>query len=294
LRPLRLGVRFLIDGLNDMLQKILAEKQKEVERLRAGGVSGIKHKRPYPVRWFKEAISEPGRINLIAEIKFASPSAGLIRTKSDPRGIGKMYEAAGAAAISLLTDERFFGGDLNHLPLLKEAVSLPVLRKDFMIDEIQVMESFVYGADAVLLIARILSEQNLKALLGVCRRLGLSALTEVHDKQDLEKALDCGADIIGINNRSLETFEVDLATTAKLAPCVPGGRVIVSESGIANAADILSLRKTGVHAVLVGTSIMKSGNMPDAVKELVRAGGGEDGQAQVLRHHEPSGRVAGR
>jgi indole-3-glycerol phosphate synthase len=280
--------------MNDMLREILAEKQKEVETLRAEGVSGIRDKRPYPIRGFKEAISVPGRINLIAEIKFASPSAGLIRTKADPRRIAKMYETAGAAAISLLTDRRFFGGDPNHLPLLKRAVTLPVLRKDFVIDEIQLIESLFYGADAVLLIIRILSEKKLKALLGECQKLGLSAITEVHDRQDLEKALDCGADIIGINNRNLETFEVDLGTTVKLARCVPEGHVIVSESGIANEADVLSLRNTGVHAVLVGTSIMKSRNMLDAVRKLARAGRREDGETQVLRYHESSRRLAGR
>jgi len=274
--------------VNDMLREILAEKQKEVERLRGKGVSGCKYERPYPVRGFKEAISAPGRINLIAEIKFASPSAGFIRRKADPRMIGKMYERAGAAAISLLTDRRFFGGDPNHLPLLKRAVTLPVLRKDFIIDEIQLMESLLYDADAVLLIARILSEEKLKSLLRVCQELRLSAVTEIHDRQDLEKALDCGAEIIGINNRNLDTFEVDLSTTVKLARCIPEGRVIVSESGITNEGDILSLRKSGVHAVLVGTSIMKSSNMLDKVRELVRAGTMEDGQTQVLRHHESS------
>ncbi len=280
--------------MNDMLREILAEKQKEVERLRAKEIWDSKYKRPCPVRDFKEAISVPGRINLIAEIKFASPSAGLIRRKTDPQMIGKMYEAAGATAISLLTDRRFFGGDANHLPLLKGAVRLPVLRKDFIIDEIQLMESLLYGADAVLLIARILSERKLKALLRVCQKLGLSAVTEIHDRKDLEKALHCGADIIGINNRNLETFEVDLGTTVKLAKCVPEGRVIISESGITNAGDILSLRKSGIHAVLVGTSIMKSSNIMDKVKELVRAGRREDGQTQVLRHHESSGRLTGR
>jgi indole-3-glycerol phosphate synthase len=217
---------------------------------------------------------------------------GLIRPMSDPCSIGKTFQEAGAAAVSLVTDNRFFGGDISHLSRLKEAVALPLLRKDFMIDEIQVRESLLYGADAVLLIARILCEPRLKAMLRLCQELGLSALTEIHDRLDLDKALHCGADIIGINNRNLETFETDLGTTFDLVPWIPEGPVIVSESGVGSEADIHSLRKCGVHAVLVGTSIMKSMNLPDKVQALVRAGRGEGGQGQVLRHHQSSGRPA--
>ena len=214
----------------------------------------------------------PGRIGLIAEIKFASPSAGVIREKMDPCAIGRIYEDAGAAAVSLLTDNRFFGGDLDELPRLKKAVSLPILRKDFIIDEIQVRESLLYGADAILLIARILSREQLKELLVLCKELGLAPLTEVHDPHDLEKAIDCGAEIIGINNRNLDTFEVDLQTTLDLAPRVPEKCIIVSESGIFDKEDIRWLRRSGIQAVLVGTSIMKSKDMARKIKELVDAG----------------------
>ena len=183
-----------------------------------------------------------------------------------------MYQEAGAAAISLLTDKRFFSGDLNDLPRLKGAVSLPILRKDFIIDEIQIRESFSKGADAVLLIARILSKEQLKKLLHTCQELGLAALTEVHDRHDLEKAIDCGAGIIGINNRNLDTLEVDLRTTLELAPLVPDKPVIISESGIKNGEDLQSLRRAGIHAVLVGTCLMKSEDIGNKARELVEAG----------------------
>jgi indole-3-glycerol phosphate synthase len=158
------------------------------------------------------------------------------------------------------------------MPRLKSAVSLPILRKDFIIDEIQVRESVLYGADAVLLIARILSRQQLKELLGICRKLGLAALTEVHDRDDLEKAIDCGAEIIGINNRDLDTFKVDLNTTIELVPRVADKYIIVSESGIRNGKDIQLLKRSGVQAVLVGTSIMKSDDLAEKTRELVDAG----------------------
>lgn len=277
-----------------MLSEILAAKHKEVERLKARGIPAGKDTELSPIRDFKGAISATVRINLIAEIKSASPSAGLIRKDTDPLVIGRMYEEAGAAAISLLTDKRFFGGDLNDLPRLKNAVSLPILRKDFIVDEIQVRESILYGADAILLIARILSIRDLKRLLEIAKGLGLSAVTEVHDKDDLEKAIQCGADIIGINNRNLETFKVDLGTTMELARLVPEGHIVVSESGISTGEDILLLMKSGVHAILVGTSIMRSNNIRGKVEELVRAGTREDGQNQVLRYNRSARRLTGR
>jgi indole-3-glycerol phosphate synthase len=225
-----------------------------------------------PIRDFKAAVSAPGRINLIAEIKFASPSAGAIRPVTDPVPIGRIYEGAGAAAISLLTDKRFFRGDLNNLPHLKKAVSLPILRKDFIIDEVQVRQGFAYGADAILLIARILSKPQLAELIAVCRELGLAPLTEVHDRRDLAKALDCGAEIIGINNRDLDSFTVDVSTTFELAPLVPDDRILISESGLANEADIRSLRHTWVRAVLIGSALMRSSDPAGKTSEIVKAG----------------------
>jgi indole-3-glycerol phosphate synthase len=257
--------------MHQRLAEIIAEKKNEVVRLKKELPVYGDHNLP-PIRDFKAAISGPQRINLIAEIKFASPSAGLIRPMADPIFIGRIYEDAGAAAISLLTDKRFFQGDLNHLPRLKKAVSLPILRKDFIIDEVQVREAFIYGADAILLIARILQQAQLAELISACRELGMASLTEVHDKDDLEKALKCGADIIGINNRDLDTFTVDINTTFALAPLVPGDRILISESGINNKADIMSLRDTRVQAVLVGSALMKSDDPAGKTIEIVNAG----------------------
>jgi len=253
------------------LKEILAHKRSEVESLRKKGLPGGKGMGFCPVRDFKKAISRPDRIGLIAEIKFASPSAGVIRERTDPCAIGRMYEDNGVSAISLLTDSRFFGGDLSDLPRLKEAVSVPLLRKDFILDEIQVRESFLYGADAILLIARILSKEELKELIAVSKALGLTPLTEIHDRDDLEKAVDGGAEVIGINNRDLDTFEVSLWTTFDLAPLIPKGCIKVSESGISGKEEIRLLRRSNIQAALVGTSIMRSDDMTVRLREFADA-----------------------
>ncbi len=257
--------------MHHRLIEILAEKRNEVAKLKKRlpfqGDNNL-----FASRDFKAAISIPQQVNLIAEIKFASPSAGLIREKSDPATIAQIYEKAGASAISLLTDKRFFQGDLNQLPHLKRAISLPILRKDFTIDEVQVREAFFYGADAILLIARILSHQQLAELMSLCRELGMAPLTEVHNKDDLEKALGCGAEIIGINNRDLDSFKVDINTTFELIPLVPDNCIVISESGIKNKGDILSLKKRDIHAVLVGSALMRSTDQAAKTVELVHAG----------------------
>ena len=258
--------------MHSRLAEILAGKQKEVQRLMNNRIAFENKKNPFPIRDFKGAISRSGMINLIAEIKFASPSAGIIRKNGDPRIIGPIYEETGVAAISCLTDRKFFTGDLGYLPQLKKTTSLPILRKDFIIDEIQVKESFLWGADAILLIARILSKQELKQFLDTCLKFGMGALTEVHDEDDLNMAVECGAEIIGINNRDLDTFNVDIKTSLKLAPLVPDGHIIVSESGINNRDDIQLLKQAGIQAVLVGTSIMKSDDIAKTTKDLVEAG----------------------
>jgi indole-3-glycerol phosphate synthase len=257
--------------LHSRLAEILAEKQREVARLKKSGIA-VNGDNDLSRTNFAGAISVPDRIGLIAEIKFASPSAGSIRKKGDPISIGRVYEAAGAAAVSMLTDKPFFGGDLDQLPRLKRSISLPILRKDFIIDAIQVRESFLFGADAILLIARILSHGQLKDLVAAALEFGLDSLTEVHDRDDLEKAVECGAQIIGINNRDLDTFEVDIKTTIDLAPLVPEWCTVVSESGIMNGKDIGSLWGYGVQAVLVGSSLMKSDDVGTKVRELVGAG----------------------
>ncbi|MGD8883669.1 MAG: indole-3-glycerol phosphate synthase TrpC [Desulfobacterales bacterium] len=257
--------------MHHQLIKILAEKKNEVARLKRS-TPFSRDKRRQPLRDFKGAISMPQKIRLIAEIKFASPSAGLIRPLTDPISIGRIYEDAGAAAISLLTDQRFFQGDLEHLPRLKKAISLPILRKDFIIDAVQVRQSFLYGADAVLLIARLLSQQQLTEYIDLCRELGMAPLTEVHSKDDLEKAVTSGAEIIGINNRDLDSFNVDIDTTFKLAPLVPNSCILVSESGITAKSDIRALQTTGIQAVLVGSALMRSKDPAKITREIVIAG----------------------
>lgn len=257
--------------MHQMLIEIIAQKKNEVARLKKARPDYSGHSLPAR-RDFRAAVSAPGKINLIAEIKFASPSAGRIRAGSDPIPIGRTYEDAGAAAISLLTDRRFFQGDLNHLPRLKRAVSLPILRKDFIIDAVQVREALGYGADAILLIARILSQAQLAELIAACRELKMAYLTEVHDGDDLEKAIAAEAEVIGINNRDLDTFIVDINTTRKLAPLVPKDRILVSESGIQDEGDMRSLKDTGVQAVLVGSALMKSDDPAGKTAEIVKAG----------------------
>jgi len=268
--------------MHPRLKEILTHKRSEVENLRKRGLPSTGRKDFSSVRDFKNAISKPDRIGLIAEIKFSSPSAGVIRERTDPCAIGRMYEETGVSAISLLTDSRFFGGDLNDLPRLKQAVSLPLLRKDFILDEIQVRESFLYGADAILLIARILSREVLKKLNAVSKALGLTPLTEIHDRDDLEKAVEGGAEVIGINNRDLDTFKVSLQATLDLAPLIPKGCIKVSESGISGKEEIGLLRSVGIQAALVGTSIMKSEEMMTQLRELACAcyqTGGTDDQS---------------
>ncbi|RLF60519.1 MAG: indole-3-glycerol phosphate synthase TrpC [Thermoplasmata archaeon] len=276
--------------MHSRLIEILAHKRKEIAALRKRGAWAHPRQTPLPVRDFKGALRMHKSISVIAEIKFASPSAGPIREKTDTVSIGRIYEEAGAAAISLLTDDRFFRGDVRDLPYLKKSVSLPILRKDFILDPCQVTESFTYGADAILLIARILSKGQLKELLDMSNELGMTALSEVHDAADIEKAIEAGADVIGINNRDLDTFQVDLGTTLALAPLVPKDCIIVSESGISTGKDVRLLKKLGVDAVLVGTALMGSKNLEVKTKELVEAArrekGERDGKSQGLRHNK--------
>ena len=264
--------------MHKRLKDILTHKRLEVQRLKQSGIKVSGSGDIPTVRNFQDAISAPGKVNLIAEIKFASPSAGKIREAEDSIELAKAYEENGAAAISHLTERHLFDGDISQLPLIKKAVGVPVLRKDFIIDQVQVTESVLYGADAILLITTILSDEQLRSLFEMSKDLGLCALVEVHDEVDLERALNCGAELIGINNRDLDTFEVRLSTTIRLAPLVPEHCTVVSESGINNAEDVKMLLDAGVNAVLVGTSIMKAGDVAEKVKELVTAGGHNGGE----------------
>jgi indole-3-glycerol phosphate synthase len=257
--------------MHQKLIEIIEAKKIEVARLKRDGIITPDGDIP-ALRDFMASISKPGKISLIAEIKFASPSAGSIREKTDPSAIAKIYESSGASAISLLTDQKFFQGNIAYLPVVRRAISLPVLRKDFIIDDIQLKEASRYGADAALLIARILPVQQLKDLITACRELGLAPLVEIHDTDDLDKAVKCGADIIGINNRDLDTFEIDIRNTFKLAPLTPEGCILVGESGIENEDDVRTLKGTGVNAVLVGSALMKSDDIAAKTAAIVQAG----------------------
>ena len=210
-------------------------------------------------------------IRLIAEVKKASPSAGLIRADFNPREIAQIYADNGAAAISILTETKYFKGSLDYLKDIREAMGggrVPLLRKDFIFDPYQVYEARVYGADSLLLIAAILTPDKLKSLLTLSREIGMEPMVEVHDETEVKVALDSDARIIGINNRDLKTFKTDLTTTERLRPLIPEDRVVVSESGIKNRNDIAKVRQWGVDAVLIGESLMASHDIAAKMREL--------------------------
>lgn len=216
---------------------------------------------------FKQALAQEGT-KLIAEVKKASPSKGLLCADFDPLALACCYEENGAAAISVLTDVDFFQGSLEYLKIVKENTKLPVLRKDFLIDPYQLYEAKLYGADAVLLIAAILNKRELSSFLRLCRELDLDALVEVHSLRELEIALSCGADIIGINNRDLKTFKTDLQLTFDLINEVPDNCLLVSESGISTSQHVQKLEAAGVDAVLVGEALVTSADVALKVREL--------------------------
>lgn len=218
------------------------------------------------------ALTGKDRISIIAEVKRASPSKGMIREDFDPAEIAKIYEENGADAISVLTEESFFQGKPEYLTEVKRVATLPVLRKDFIIDEYQIYESRILGADAILLIVAALSDAQLRDFLGLAEELGMDCLMEVHDRRELERALSVGANIIGINNRDLKTFKADLTRTLDLLPHIPEGKVVVSESGIHDLKGVLDLRRRGVDAVLVGEVLMRAGDIGNKLRELLGFG----------------------
>ncbi|MCX5679113.1 MAG: indole-3-glycerol phosphate synthase TrpC [Candidatus Omnitrophica bacterium] len=219
---------------------------------------------------FKKNISRPHHVNLIAEIKKASPSGGILRADFNPVKIAITYQANGASAISVLTDERFFEGRLEYIRKVKESVSIPVLRKDFIIDEYQIYETVASGADAILLIADLLSKSELCGFYDLAASLGLDVLIETHKEEDMEKALATEGSIIGINNRDLHTFRVDLSITQKLIRLIPPNRIKVSESGIRSYEDVMFLKSLGVSAVLIGEAFMESADIASKMREMMR------------------------
>ena len=222
-----------------------------------------------PPRDFLAAIRRPGQVRLIAEVKKASPRAGLIRADFDPAALARGYEAGGAAAISVLTDEPFFQGCLAYLEAVKAAVSLPVLRKDFIISEYQLYEARAAGADAVLLIAECLPQEDLMRLYELSRRLDMHVLLELYDEENLPRVLETGCPIVGVNNRDLRTFTVDLERAVRMRRSIAADRCLVSESGIAGPEQVARLRECGVDAMLVGESLSRQGDVAAAVRRLL-------------------------
>ena len=254
-----------------ILEKIVKAKEDEVARLRrVRPLQELKHAivdLPSP-RNFSEAISG-GDCAIIAEIKRRSPSKGTLREDFDPARIALIYEDNGAAAVSVLTDRPFFGGADTHLADINKSIRLPLLRKDFIIDLYQIYETRYLQADAILLIAGILEKEQLREYSSLAQSLGLSVLCEVHTGGELDKALASEARIIGINNRDLTTFSVDLNTSITLAASIPADRIIVSESGIRSRSDIETLTNAGIHAFLIGETLMKSDDMGGKLQELL-------------------------
>ena len=254
-----------------MLNKIIAQKREEVEQ----------RKKSMPLSWLKERIAhrqapldfalalDGDYTRLIAEVKRSSPSRGVRCPNFNPVELAKSYAQGGAAAISVLTEANYFEGSIDYLAAIREEVRLPLLRKDFIFDPYQVYESSAYGADALLLIVAILSQEQLEELLSLSHSLGLRCLVEVHSEDEVERALLSQAKIIGINNRDLDTFTVDINTTHRLRPLIPQQRIVVSESGISSQGDVEKLRGWGVNAVLVGEALVTASDVQNKVRELI-------------------------
>jgi indole-3-glycerol phosphate synthase len=255
-----------------ILDEILEHKRRELERARSARppetLKQAAEAQEGPTRGFARALREGPAPRVIAEVKRRSPSRGEIRADFDPVACATAYARGGAAAISVLTDEHYFGGHLSFLGKIRAAVDLPLLRKDFVVDSYQIDEARTAGADAVLLIVAALEQDALLALRDRAGALDLDVLIEVHDEAELERALDVEAELIGVNNRDLRTFETDLAVTERLAPRVPEGGVLVAESGIFTNEDLSRLARAGAGAFLVGESLMRQEDMERALSVL--------------------------
>ncbi len=260
----------------DILKKIVETKKKEIEKLALKTQSLIREaiNKRSPLD-FKEAIAgSQGIPTVIAEVKKASPSAGIISSKLEPSLIAKEYELGRADAISVLTDKEYFKGNISYLERVKDVVSIPVLRKDFIISKEQIFEGRSAGADSFLLIAAILSTEQLSDFIKIGREFGMEPLVEVHDEADLTKALDAGAEIIGINNRNLRDFTVDIQNAVRLIPLIPNSKIIVAESGILSLKSASTLYKAGANSLLIGEFLMKSANKSQLIQEIKKARNG--------------------
>ena len=251
-----------------ILDTITERKREEVASLRRSGLKGPAKEVDSP-RGFLSALTEYSGVAIIAEAKKASPSKGVIQPDFDPVSIAQRYKAGGAQAMSVLTDVDFFQGSITFIPLVREVVDLPVLRKDFIIDPLQIEEAKLYGADAILLIAAILDTLQMKDFRQMAEELGMDVLVEVHDESELESAIAAESRLVGINNRNLNDFTVDLDTTFRLKRLIPETIPIVSESGISTRKDMSRLREAGVTAALIGESLMRSKNQSDTLQEFL-------------------------
>jgi indole-3-glycerol phosphate synthase len=256
---------------SNILNRIIAQKREEVEQMKKSlPLSSLKEdiaRRQAPLDFTLALEGEHTR--LIAEVKRASPSRGVLCPDFNPVELAKSYAQGGAAAISVLTEVNYFEGSLDHLAAIREETRLPLLRKDFIFDPYQVYESRAYGADALLLIVAILSQEQLGELLSLSHGLGLNCLVEVHSEDEIKRALLSQAKIIGINNRDLNTFNVDINTTRRLLTLIPQGRIVVSESGIRSRIDVKKLKGWGVNAVLVGETLVTASDVPAKMRELI-------------------------
>jgi indole-3-glycerol phosphate synthase len=255
-----------------ILSEILAHKESELELARQRMPLGELKRRlqdSAPPRDFVGAIERADPPALIAEVKRASPSGGVLREDFAPDALARAYEANGAACLSVLTDMQYFQGSLDHIKVVRSAVALPVMRKDFLIDEYQLYESRVAGADAILLIVAALGSKDLDYMLSVAAGLGMAAVVEVHDEEELQEALRTKARLIGINNRDLHLFRTDIRTTLRLIGQIPKDRIVISESGIRKRRDVVMLAEAGVRAVLVGEALVREADVGAKVRELL-------------------------
>jgi indole-3-glycerol phosphate synthase len=257
--------------MNSVLDRIVSSKRDEIAAARRQLPEAEVERRAVaatPPRDFLAALRSASGMAVIAEVKRASPSAGVLRADFDPAAIAAAYERHGAACVSVLTDGPFFQGSLDHLRAVRAAVSLPILRKDFLLERYQVLEARAAGADAVLLIAEILDDTTLRSLLNEARGLGMAALVELYEPANLPRVLAAGARLVGVNNRDLRTFATRLEHTLELAKEVPQEVCLVSESGVRTGADVARLRAAGVRAVLVGETLMRAADVGTVLKEL--------------------------
>ncbi len=255
-----------------ILDDIIANKEEELAATkRRFSLSDIKARAADtgPSRGFGKALSAGSGIRLIAEVKKASPSKGVIREDFEPVKIAHTYEESGASCLSVITEKKFFQGDLEYLSMIRKTVRLPLLRKDFIIDEYQIFEARVAGSDAILLIAACLEKQQMVDFLGIAGGQGLDVLVESHTYKELDRSLLAGARLVGVNNRDLATFNVSLQTTLDLLKDIPDDRIVVSESGIKTRDDVIMLENAGVDAILVGESLMREKDIGGKIKELL-------------------------